>query len=173
MTNYLEFTHINESFKPKIFGGNDSNLWDLGYKLIDLGYMSRTLRGDKMRNVQGLFDEFFAAFQFPYYFGRNWNAFIECLGEMDYINPGKGIVMLLHRPEELLADSPRDRVVFSEVLTHISKMYSEAIEYGEWSDRPALPFHVVFQAPSDQSNTFISVWEKTGLEFVKLEQAST
>lgn len=173
MTNYLEFAQIGESFKPKIFGGNDSNLWDLGYKLIDLGFMSRTLRGDKMRTAEGLFDEFAAAFQFPGYFGRNWNAFDECLGQMDYVDPGKGIVILIYRPDELLADDPKDRTVFSEVLTDLSEEYSKAINFGEWSDRPALPFHVVFHAPPDQPNGFISVWEKTGLEFVKLEQAST
>jgi len=34
----------------------------------------RLVRGHKSRAVDGLFDEFAAALQFPYYFGANWAA---------------------------------------------------------------------------------------------------
>lgn len=173
MTEDLEFAQIEQPFRPKVFIGDDSEFWSLGYRLMDLGYMCRTLRGNKMRTRQGLFDEFVAAFQFPGYFGRNWNAFEECLGQMDYVDPGKGIVILIRLPEELLADEPEARKVFSEILTDVSKEYSKAINDGQWTDRAALPFHVVFHTPPFQPSNSTNVWEELGLEFVKLEEPSS
>ncbi|CAM3036178.1 barstar family protein [Prescottella defluvii] len=42
----------------------------------------RHVRGRRMATVRALFDEFAAALQFPYYFGRNKDAFDECFGEI-------------------------------------------------------------------------------------------
>lgn len=54
----------------------------------------RFVRGHKMTTTQGLFDEFSAAMHFPYYFGENWNAFRDCLLDLEWL-PGEvyGIVI--------------------------------------------------------------------------------
>ena len=38
---------------------------------------------EEFRSVAAVFDEFAAAFQFPYYFGRNKDAFDECMRDLD------------------------------------------------------------------------------------------
>jgi hypothetical protein len=53
------------------------NLWS--FEQQNPGSVVRFLRGKKMTTAQGLYDEFAAAFQFPYYFGNNGDAFDECL----------------------------------------------------------------------------------------------
>jgi hypothetical protein len=47
------------------------------------GYEARFCRGSKMQTLDALFDEFSAAWQFPYYFGYNWAAFDECLSDLN------------------------------------------------------------------------------------------
>jgi len=99
-----------------------------------------------MRSVDGLFDEFAAALQFPYYFGENWAAFDECLGEIDWLEPTSGLIVLITEAGQVLADCPADelgRLVRSIERAH--ETYSAPIAAGEWWDRPALPFHVVLQ----------------------------
>jgi hypothetical protein len=45
----------------------------------------RFLRGSKMKTERGLFDELSAAFQFPYYFGDNWDALDECMADLSWL----------------------------------------------------------------------------------------
>jgi len=47
--------------------------------------LSRVLRASKMSTQQDLFNEFGAALQFGDYFGENWNAFNECINDLDWI----------------------------------------------------------------------------------------
>jgi len=55
-----------------------------------------------MRIVRDLFDELAAACQFPYYFGENWPAFAECLGDLDWMNSLR-FVLIITEFEEVLA----------------------------------------------------------------------
>ncbi len=98
------------------------------------GLEGRLLRGRRMKTVDGLWDEFAAAFQFPWYFGYNWAAFDECLGDdMDWL-PLTGYVLGIMDAEALLT----------------GEVYRHARSVGDSTDRPALPFHAVFQAEESQ-----------------------
>ncbi|WP_305092275.1 barstar family protein [Prescottella sp. R16] len=73
--------------------------------LRDTGHPVRHVRGRRMPTVAALFDEFAAALQFPYYFGRNKDAFDECFGEIgDTVGAGAVIVVL--DADVLLAEQP-------------------------------------------------------------------
>ena len=75
----------------------ESQLCDLNLQLVQITkprVVSRVVRGHKCRSTQALFDEFAAALQFPYYFGENWNAFDECLADLEWL-PGEAYVVLL------------------------------------------------------------------------------
>ncbi|MFD4444578.1 barstar family protein [Nocardia sp. NPDC058519] len=73
-------------------------------------YRVRELRGAKMRTVAELFDEFAAAFQFPYYFGANKDAFDECLRDLDdFVGDAPGYVVVVRTAADLLADDPTER----------------------------------------------------------------
>ncbi|MEV4130405.1 barstar family protein [Nocardia sp. NPDC049707] len=104
-------------------------------------YAVRELRGPKMRTTARVFDEFAAAFQFPYYFGANKDAFDECLRDLDdFVGPAAGYVAVIRDSADLLIDELEERGWFAEAMR-------DAADY--WSTK-GLAFRVVLQGePSD------------------------
>lgn len=99
-------------------------------------YTAREVRGSRMRTVTGVFDEFAAALQFPYYFGGNKDAFDDCLRDLDdFIGPALGYVIAVRDAAQLLEDQPDERSWFQEAM-------ADCAEY--WAARQ-VPFRVVMQ----------------------------
>lgn len=59
----------------------------------------RTVRGSSMRDQDGLFAELSAAWQFPPYFGWNWNALDECINDLDWLAWLEGIHHMRPHPD--------------------------------------------------------------------------
>ena len=79
----------------------------------------RHVRGRRMPTVAALFDEFAAALQFPYYFGRNKDAFDECFGEIgDTV--GAGPVVLVLDADAVLTEQPGELSWFADAVGHTS-----------------------------------------------------
>ncbi|MGW5439057.1 barstar family protein [Nocardia asteroides] len=88
-------------------------------------YRVRELRGAKMRTVAELFDEFAAAFQFPYYFGANKDAFDECLRDLDdFVGDAPGYVVVVRTADDLLADDPTERAWFDSAMRDCAAYWS-------------------------------------------------
>ncbi|MFF0491195.1 barstar family protein [Nocardia sp. NPDC003482] len=101
------------------------------------GYVVRELRGQKMGSLAELYDEFAAAFQFPYYFGQNKDAFDECLRDLDdFVGRATGYVVVVRNAAQLLVHEPAQRDWFTEAMR-------DAAAY--WSARDTL-YRVVLQA---------------------------
>jgi len=113
------------------------------------GYLARELRGAKMRTIAGVFDEFAAAFQFPYYFGENKDAFDECLRDLDeFVGEAPGYVAIVRDSAELLAQRPAEREWFTAAMADCA---------AHWSRR-GVPFRVVLQhGPADLSVTTLTL----------------
>lgn len=111
-------------------------------------YRVRELRGPKMRTVPDLFDEFAAAFQFPYYFGANKDAFDEALRDLDdYVGDAPGYVAVIRTAADLLADQPAERAWFAAAVR-------DAAAY--WTRRD-VAFRVVLQGdPTDLDATALT-----------------
>lgn len=114
----------------------------LAYRLPELGCVVREVRGTKMATVSEVFDEFAAAFQFPYYFGENKNAFDECMRDLDeFVGAAKGYVVVVRDAAELLADEPKQRAWFVDAM---------AFYASEWANRPTpVAFRVVLLVSAD------------------------
>ncbi len=114
------------------------------------GLVARHLRARRMTTVHGLWDEFAAAFQFPWYFGYNWAAFDECLSDdMDWL-PLTGYVIGIMDAEALLTEEQSRLRVFIEIVQDAGETYRQPMVRGDSTDRLALPFHAVFQAEESQ-----------------------
>lgn len=139
---------------------------------IEAGFVARPVRGRKMHDVPGLFDEFAAALQFPYYFGQNWAAFDECLCEIDWLPIGRGIVIVVRDAHELLQDEDDIPLqILVRIIATAIETYAEPIERGESWDRPAVPFHVVLQAEPDEVAALTERWTAAGATLEPLPPA--
>jgi hypothetical protein len=129
----------------------------------DAALTVRTVRGRKMRTVEGVFDEMAAALQFPYYFGENWDAFDECLSDMDWMPMDAGVVVVVSEPGEVLVDAGGAELgVLVRTIVRAGSVYSRPIETGEWWDRPAVPFHVVLQSSPFHAAAVRARWRAAG-----------
>ncbi|WP_067646514.1 barstar family protein [Nocardia harenae] len=100
------------------------------------GFVVRELRGGRMRTISGVYDEFAAAFQFPYYFGANKDAFDECLRDLDEsLGAAEGYLAVVRNSTELLAEQPAERAWFGAAMR-------DGAEY--WARKNVL-FRVVLQ----------------------------
>jgi hypothetical protein len=114
----------------------------------------RILRGNKMRSAPPLFDEFAAALQFPYYFGENWNALLECVTDLEWLADGACVLLILNATQ-LLENEPEETLaVFFDTV---------GVAAEEWTpsenaslERPGRPFHIVFQCSSAEEESFLS-----------------
>jgi hypothetical protein len=119
--------------------------------------------GGKMRALQGLFDEFAAALQFPWYFGENFDAFSECIADLGWLPPQEGYVIVVTGPGEVLAEAGSGELSrLVGVLTQACREWARPVEDGQWWDRPAVPFHVVLQCATGESATVTQRWASAG-----------
>ncbi len=131
------------------FDGMPAEAYELTVRLGQRGVVARVVRGTKMRRYQGLFDEFGAALQFPDYFGENWAAFDECLGDLEWL-PGEAYALVVTQAEELLVDEEPDALnTFLRIIETVASTWASPIAEGERWDRAAVPFHCVLQARRD------------------------
>jgi hypothetical protein len=119
-----------------------SEAYDLAVRLCTKPEtVARVVRGTKCRTSSGLFDEIAAAWQFPPYFGANWDALDECLGDLEWL-PAKAYVLVVTEADQLLADEPPDALrVFVELLAGLGHGGPKAASEG----RHGATFHAVFQ----------------------------
>jgi len=136
-----------------IFVGNASLLCDTVWKVSQElpKYEVRVLQGRRMQTEDGLFQEFAAALQFPYYFGNNWPALDECLADLEWL-PAEGYILFLSEAPLILANSGSSVEDLVEVLSQAADHWSVETHPGSPFQREARPFHVVFNcALEDES----------------------
>jgi RNAse (barnase) inhibitor barstar len=127
----------------------------------------RTIRGQKARTTQALFDEFAAALQFPYYFGENWDAFDECLTDLEWL-PADGYVLLIQNSTHLLETETSDRrSTFFQVLERDGREWGTPAA-GQFP-RPAKSFHVLLQCTSEEERSLHKKLEGAKVSFEPLE----
>jgi hypothetical protein len=114
------------------------------------GAVVRMLRGKNMADSRGLFNEFAAALQFPCYFGNNWNAFDECVADLEWM-PGNGYLLLIVDGGHVLRDEPQDRATFFRIMRSVGK---------EWAEQRGLRFQTIVQCSDDEVETLRHVWEE-------------
>lgn len=102
----------------------------------DLGSLGLAVMEGSVADVktdQELFAVVATAMRFPDYFGSNWDALDECLGDMDWL-PADGYLLVLRDAAKGWSQSPY-------VLGRFVTSWLEAAEH--WTENQ-IPFHLVF-----------------------------
>ncbi|MFC4602610.1 barstar family protein [Rhodococcus kronopolitis] len=115
------------------------------------GYTVRVVRGRAMTTVAGVFDEFAAALQFPYYFGANKDAFDECLRDAaDWLGESAGLIVVVRGADDLLVAEPDELRWFAEAVEDRAAAHAAA------------PFRLILQADADASASLARRWVAAG-----------
>lgn len=141
--------------------------WSIADRETDLAV--RMVRGSKMQTLEMFDNEVSAAFQFPYYFGENWDALKECLADLSWL-PASGYVMAICDATEVLSHEVADEFsTFLRILTAVAQEWSVPVNQGEAWDRPGRPFHIVLHALPENREKLFGMIERTG---IKAEQVN-
>jgi RNAse (barnase) inhibitor barstar len=94
---------------------------------------------------QEIFSSFADALQFPGYFGRNWDAMVDCLDDLcGAVTGGVGIAVVVHDADQLL--KAEHFPLFVSVLCQGADRANSAVDLDGFPlDRPALSEHFVFE----------------------------
>lgn len=153
-----------------IVGANIPEVTDFAWSLKNsrLRVAVRFLRGKKMVTLPTLYDEFAAALQFPYYFGENWNAFSECITDLEWI-PADVYVLVITHAKDLLAEESEDQLeALTNLLEEAGCEWSKPVETSQAWDRPAVAFHVIFQCDEPDKEAVMSRLERVGATFQEI-----
>ena len=117
-----------------------------------------------MMNYENLFRELAAVFQFPDYFGKNYNALNECITDLDWL-PAEGYLFVIKNSARLMIEeSGNDLEGLLYFLDKAGKEWATPVKEDEWWDREVLPFHTILQMSEDEMSGFQSRLEKPRFE---------
>ena len=102
---------------------------------------------------EGLFRELATVFQFPDCSGKNYNAFNDCITDLDWL-PAEGYLFVIKNSASLLIEESDDLEVLLRILDRAGKEWATPVKEGEWWDREVLPFHTILQMSEDEMPGF-------------------
>lgn len=102
--------------------------------------------GSKCKTKKQLFKQFSKQFQFPSYFGKNWDAFNDCMTDLDWLDATAYTLYIAHL-DELLPTNDNDFTIFIELLEVIIIEWSSTL-LDEFEKLPQ-QFKVVVQGNTD------------------------
>lgn len=105
----------------------------------------RVIRGHKATTEPAFFDECAAAWQFPYYFGENWDAFEECLTDLEWLPAETYVFCVVQGIHLLEKESSEQQHRLLVVLERIAKEWGQSTP-----SRPAKVFHVFLQCTAEE-----------------------
>ncbi len=105
----------------------------------------RVVRGRRMQSKELLLDEFAAALQFPLYFGGNWDAFEECMSDLQWL-PAKEYVLIIADAGSLLKIEPEGSIIVAfEILDRVSREWAAGRLPDIDVEREPVVFHTLLQ----------------------------
>lgn len=78
-------------------------------------YFTAYVDGALIPDKAALLDALAAAFRFPSYFGKNWDALLDCLRSLPDELPAKGYVLAVRNSKSFLSSSPEDLEDFADI----------------------------------------------------------
>lgn len=124
------------------------------------------LDGSKMRDSQSLFREFADKLQFPDYFGFNWDAFDECIADLDWLGYDNYVVVV--NSAFLILNGEKDRrSSFFNIINDVGSEWAEIYKENPWFDYPKkpIPFHVILVGTDEEKRKIIKQIESENIDY--------
>lgn len=144
----LEDRDINKTYSPA---------------LEEEGLLIVKLDGNLLQSKNSLFSHFASALNFPEYFGYNWDAFDECINDLEWISEDVCLLLI----------SNANKILSSENIKELSTFYDILKEsLNEWNLKYTLKkpqiLRVVLSAEKDKDPELEYILLCEGLEFKKI-----
>jgi RNAse (barnase) inhibitor barstar len=120
--------------------------------------VARIVRGKKCTIRDDVFDEFAAAWQFPCYFGENWDALEECLTDLEWLPASAYLLLVTNATHALEKSSLEQRRIFWSLLQRVSSSWSQARQ-------PPVPFHVLAHTTQERCEALRLGLETAGISY--------
>ena len=91
------------------------------------GRTARIARGQRCPTKERFLQELAAALQFPHYFGDNWDALEECLGDLDWLDTSH-LTLIITNTDKLLTHHEPDLGVFLTILQSVHELEESPLE---------------------------------------------
>ncbi len=118
----------------------------------------RTIRGHKCITASDLHNAVAAALQFPGYYGENWDAMDECLGDLAWL-PGSWYLLYLCRSEVVLPNDEEHFRIFMSVLLDASRKWTNPKYKGISRNKPTRPFNILVSGDETETSRVKSTIE--------------
>jgi RNAse (barnase) inhibitor barstar len=121
------------------------------------GVRALTIDGDRCRTQNGVMAEFARALEFPAYFGHNWDAFEECLRDLEWLR-ASAYAIVVREAENLLIESGDDYRTFVEIMNHAGAHWGQGArptphadeQLARGSSPSPVAFHVILVVSPDR-----------------------
>lgn len=126
----IPLADLHEVFSGTVAAGlhpvDDITAEDLAEVAAGHGWVPVVVDLTVLADKAGLLAAFADAGQFPEYTGRNWDALQDNLGDLSWLGPAEGYLVVLVGWDAFVLEAPPDAAVVESILVAAA---------GEWSDR--------------------------------------
>ena len=123
----------------------------------------RIIQGKRCSTKKEVFQEWAAGLQFPYYFGNNWDAFNECINDLEWL-PAEYYVIVIMNADRILSNAEEDFQVLVDILKQTADTWFKSHESYDNFPRPATPFHIVFHCKEEKKVFVKNRLKKAGVD---------
>jgi RNAse (barnase) inhibitor barstar len=113
-------------------------------------------------SLDDLYKQFIDVFRFPDYFGYNWDAFEECINDLDWLD-AKSYILIVKDIEKLKLPENVIRI-FLRILKDAADEWTKGRNYDDFPTPPT-PFHIIFV--SDKQNGLKKTFDLFKLEGIE------
>lgn len=107
---------FNKDYPPGIYKIESSiNIEDLFHFTKQQDFELIRINGKEILNKKMFLQKFAESASFPEYFGQNWDAFWECIVDLEWL-PAKGYVIYYENPDFFISNAPSEWEIALDIL---------------------------------------------------------